>query len=255
MKRLTWLLALLFLAPPVRSLADDGPVHEGIPAARWAERLRGDDLEAAMEAQEAFLDLGAAGVPTLIGMLERQDFHARHVALHTLALLGPEAVGAREPLVQALAYPQPPLRILAAEALGRMGPEAGDSLDAVYALLADPSPFLAWAGDIAVRGIEQTPPFEAAPDPEVEGRRVSQWVWRAVSPHREQRRRAWEVLTDQPHDVVLPWMLRWIYRESALIRRTEPQWARMCSNLPSEAAVVVGLATAENAKRVVAKAK
>ena len=249
-----FLLVLLLTSLPRGVSADEAPTHGGRSMEVWAARLVEQDLEAALGAQDAFLAAGEPGVPALLGLLRSKEPYHRHVALHTLTLMGPDAATACDALTKILATDLPPLRLLAAEALGRIGPAAESALEGVQTFLDQESPYFAMVGEVAVRGIEEVAPFEAAEDPEIEGVRVSQWTWRLISPHPGLRRRAREALADQPAEIVLPWILRWWYREGAFIALTEPQWHRICGRQPTEAGARLRLGTEATAKTLLARA-
>jgi len=89
-----------------------------------ARYLLDPDPAVRLEAVKALAPLGAAAVPTLIGVLAEPDAPLRREAAAALGRIGPDACAAVPALMTALKDATLKVRLAAATALGALGPDA-----------------------------------------------------------------------------------------------------------------------------------
>ena len=137
-----------------RPFADRGQYYFLGPSRKGGDPLR----IAALQALGAFGRAAAPAVPALVDALRDPDLRIRWFAIETLALIGPEAKAAVPKLIEALRskdvaeagmlrglgtfmfrqMDDGPIRLIAAEALGRIGPEAKAAVPDLIAALDGP---------------------------------------------------------------------------------------------------------------------
>ena len=137
-----------------RPFADRGQYYFLGPSRKGGDPLR----IAAMQALGSFGSAAAPAVPALIRALGDPDLRIRWFAIESLALIGPEARAAVPSLIEALrskdvadagvlrgngvfmfgAMDDGPIRLIAAEALGRIGPDAKAAIPNLIAALSGP---------------------------------------------------------------------------------------------------------------------
>ena len=86
----------------------------------------------------AWVEMGSAGVPTLLPALQSKKPHVRAGAAYVLAQLGGQAKPALQPLAQCLQDAHPRVRWYALEALAGIGPAAAETLEKLAPLLEHP---------------------------------------------------------------------------------------------------------------------
>ncbi|MCS7306081.1 MAG: HEAT repeat domain-containing protein [Thermoguttaceae bacterium] len=86
----------------------------------------------------AWVEMGSAGVPTLLPALESKKSNVRAGAAYILSQLGGQAKAALRPLANLLEDPHPRVRWYALEALAGLGPAAAEALEKLTPLLEHP---------------------------------------------------------------------------------------------------------------------
>ncbi len=110
------------------------------------ERLRREGPEFADQAARTLAQIGPAAVPALIKALADAAPPVRRRALWALAVIGPDAAAAVEPVSDFLEDKDAQVRTLAALALAEIGPESRPAVPRLAKLLRDPDPEArAWA--------------------------------------------------------------------------------------------------------------
>ncbi len=96
-----------------------------------------DDEDVRIKASETFKEIGVKAVGPVAGMLTHKDAKVRFYALHTLALIGPDAVTAVEGVRACLQDADSEVRYKAAYALGRLGWCSEPVIDSLSKLIVD----------------------------------------------------------------------------------------------------------------------
>jgi HEAT repeat protein len=138
--------------------------RQAAPAAGALVRAAQDDTSHAAlrwEAVFALRDIGPAGVPGLIEVLQSTDRSVAYKTLDSLQSLGPQVAPAYEALVAALANPDPRIRWRAAAVLGQIPQQARQSQPLLERLLRDPDQHVRDAAAEALDRLQEASASEA----------------------------------------------------------------------------------------------